>query len=61
MQLLSMRLICKPCRGYLEKGEEDMRGGGAEEDECKEGGDPPVEHGQPDAAHCLLQKHDISP
>ena len=38
-----------------------MRGGGAEEDESKEGGDPPVEHGQPDAAHRLLQKHDISP
>ena len=36
-----------------------MRGGGAEEDESKEGGDPPVEHGQPDAAHCLLQKQEI--
>ena len=38
-----------------------MRGGGAEEYESKEGGDAPVEHGQPDAAHRLLQKHDISP
>ena len=38
-----------------------MRWGGAEEDESKEGGDSPVEHGQPDAANRLLQKHDISP
>ena len=37
-----------------------MRGGGAEEDKCKEGGDPSVEHGQPDTAHRLLQKHDMS-